>query len=180
MFHVEHIRRLRLLNAKLFQNLVEKGSNSAGKVYKVTDLKEQMAVQRAQQMSPKDQAEVDEALATLLGTPGSVTAVQSLQEVAAVHRQAQRQQEANQRQREAFMRGVGFGTSSPVSPIEESFTHHEPTQDQCAIYGIIRANAKGLAYVIDHNCPGSKEKAIALEKLEEAVMWANKAISIHG
>ena len=30
---------------------------------------------------------------------------------------------------------------------------------------------------IDNNCPPSREKSLALTKLEEAAMWASKAIS---
>lgn len=36
--------------------------------------------------------------------------------------------------------------------------------------------AKELAYLIDELCINSREKSLANTKLEECVMWANKAI----
>lgn len=37
--------------------------------------------------------------------------------------------------------------------------------------------ARYLEYRINELCPEGREREIALQKLEEAVMWANKAIS---
>ena len=57
------------------------------------------------------------------------------------------------------------------------FTHHPPREDQAARYAEIRANAKLLAELIEHDCPPSRERSLAFTKLEEAVMWANASIS---
>ena len=61
--------------------------------------------------------------------------------------------------------------------IENAFRYHPPKGEQQAKYEAIRANAKTMAYLIHHQCPTSREKALALTKLEEAVMWANAAIA---
>jgi hypothetical protein len=44
-------------------------------------------------------------------------------------------------------------------------------------YVILRALAKTMADRIDRLCPHSREKSIAITKLEEAVMWANASIA---
>jgi hypothetical protein len=61
--------------------------------------------------------------------------------------------------------------------IEKNFTFHPPKDAQPAKYAAIRRNAKIMATLIDNNCLDSREKDIALMKLEEAVMWANAAIA---
>jgi hypothetical protein len=61
--------------------------------------------------------------------------------------------------------------------IENNFMYHAPTEDQAAKYVVIRDEAKKLAYVIDTFVPNSREKSLAMTNLEQAVMWANKAIA---
>ena len=41
----------------------------------------------------------------------------------------------------------------------------------------LNVNARYLEYRINELCPEGKERKIALQKLEEVVMWANKAIA---
>lgn len=60
--------------------------------------------------------------------------------------------------------------------IENNFMYHSPKAGQQEKYEAIRAKAKELAYLIDGTCPGSREKSLAMTKLEEAVMWANASI----
>ena len=62
--------------------------------------------------------------------------------------------------------------------IEKNFTYHAPKGTQPARYEVIRHNAKVLAALIDNNCPESREKDIAMTRIEEAVMWANKSIAL--
>ena len=45
------------------------------------------------------------------------------------------------------------------------------------MYTEIREKAKELAYLIDSTCPDSREKSLAMTKLEECVMWANAGIA---
>lgn len=69
-------------------------------------------------------------------------------------------------------------TREPLNPqIENNFSYHSPKPGQPEIYQEIREKAKELAYLIDEKAPNSREKSLAMTKLEEAVMWANAAIA---
>ena len=61
--------------------------------------------------------------------------------------------------------------------IEKSFTYHPPVEGQAPRYMEIRALGRALAENIIESCPRSRERALALTKVEEAVMWANAAIA---
>ena len=64
-----------------------------------------------------------------------------------------------------------------IADIEKRFTYHAPKGEQPRMYSEIRAVAKNFAFLINDFCPESREKALAMTKLEEAVMWANAAIA---
>jgi hypothetical protein len=64
-----------------------------------------------------------------------------------------------------------------VKDIENRFTYHKPKNDQPGIYEIIRAYGKDFALYLNKVCPESREKEMAITKLEEAVMWANASIA---
>ncbi|WP_085523856.1 Acb2/Tad1 domain-containing protein [Tuberibacillus sp. Marseille-P3662] len=61
--------------------------------------------------------------------------------------------------------------------IENTFTYHKPDDEQIVKYQTLRTNFKHTAYQIDTLCPDSREKSLAMTKLEEAVMWANASIA---
>lgn len=61
--------------------------------------------------------------------------------------------------------------------IENNFKYHAPKDGQPEIYTAIREKAKELAYLIDEKVPNSREKSLAMTKLEETVMWANSAVA---
>nr|DAH16621.1 MAG TPA: Neurotransmitter-gated ion-channel transmembrane region [Caudoviricetes sp.] len=61
--------------------------------------------------------------------------------------------------------------------IENNFMYHSPKDGQAEKYEEIRAKWKELAYLIDGICPNSREKSLAMTKLEESVMWANASIA---
>ena len=61
--------------------------------------------------------------------------------------------------------------------IENNFKYHAPKEGQQEKYEAIRNKAKELTYLIDEACPGSREKSLAMTKLEESVMWANASIA---
>ena len=63
--------------------------------------------------------------------------------------------------------------------IENNFMYHAPKDGQAEKYEAIRSKAKELAYLIDEMCPGSREKSLAMTKLEECVMWANASVARH-
>ena len=55
--------------------------------------------------------------------------------------------------------------------------YHAPKEGQPAKYTAIREKAKELAYLIDELCPESRERSLAITKLEEVSMWANASIA---
>lgn len=61
--------------------------------------------------------------------------------------------------------------------IENNFKYHSPKEGQPEKYNAIREKAKELAYLIDAECPNSREKSVALTNLETSVMWANASIA---
>ena len=68
-------------------------------------------------------------------------------------------------------------TSESTADIENRFTYHRPGQHHAEVtFPTIRNHAKELANVIDALCPPSREKSLALTKLQEAVMWANASV----
>lgn len=63
--------------------------------------------------------------------------------------------------------------------IERIFTYHPPFGDQAERYVKMRSEAKSLAATIQRSCPESREKALAITNLQQAIMWANAAIAIN-
>lgn len=61
--------------------------------------------------------------------------------------------------------------------IESRFTYHPPKKGQPEIYQKLRDHAKDLAYHIRSEVPDSREKSLAITKLEEVVFWANAGIA---
>lgn len=61
--------------------------------------------------------------------------------------------------------------------IENNFMYHAPKDEQPSRYFTIREEGKKLALLIDALCPDSREKSLAMTKIEEAVMWANASIA---
>ena len=61
--------------------------------------------------------------------------------------------------------------------IENNFKYHAPKESQPGKYEAIRAQSKELAILIREVCPDSREKSLAMTKLEECVMWANASIA---
>lgn len=64
-----------------------------------------------------------------------------------------------------------------METVTRNFTYHAPTEEQVALYGEIRSKAKELAEMIEVRCSNSREKSLAMTKLEESVMWANASIA---
>lgn len=58
-----------------------------------------------------------------------------------------------------------------------SFTYHPPKSDQIKRYELIRERFLSLSVYIADNTPPSREQSLAFTHLEEASMWANKAIA---
>lgn len=59
------------------------------------------------------------------------------------------------------------------------FTYHEATEEQRQRYKKINvATAVAAEALLDH-CPDSRERSLALTKIQEARMWANAAIALN-
>lgn len=61
--------------------------------------------------------------------------------------------------------------------VDNIFTYHSTKTDQPQRYEDLRATAKFFAQKIIDQCPSSRERSMALTKLEEVVMWANASIA---
>ena len=61
--------------------------------------------------------------------------------------------------------------------VENDFTYHKPFGNQVSRYNHLRNIIKQAAEAVVLYCPESRERSIALTKLEEAVMWANASIA---
>jgi hypothetical protein len=57
------------------------------------------------------------------------------------------------------------------------FNYHSPKPGQPKKYEYIRGTLLNVASIIDNFCPNSREKALAITKLEEAMFWANASIA---
>jgi len=71
---------------------------------------------------------------------------------------------------------------APDSPedLANRFTYHPPKPGQPELYEDLRVRAHELAEQIVAVAPRSRERSLALTKIEEAVMWANAAIAREG
>ena len=64
-----------------------------------------------------------------------------------------------------------------IPDIERRFTYWPPKDGQPARYTALRDKFKALAYEIERECPDSRERSLALTKLEESNMWVNAGIA---
>lgn len=62
----------------------------------------------------------------------------------------------------------------------KKFKEHKLDSDQKLASGVVRDAADTLDSVYEDWIVDSREKSLAMTKLEESVMWANKAIALHG
>jgi hypothetical protein len=65
----------------------------------------------------------------------------------------------------------------PEYDVENVFRYHTPKEGQQARYEQLRNRARNIATLILESCPNSRERSLALTKLEESIMWANAAIA---
>lgn len=65
--------------------------------------------------------------------------------------------------------------------LRERFVHHPPTtQKRVDTHQLVRDTAAEWALLLNEILPESREKSLALTAVQEAAMWANSAIAIHG
>lgn len=72
---------------------------------------------------------------------------------------------------------IARDNEATYADLAKRFTYHPPKAGQAARYESIRHRAKELAVYLSNATPPSREQALALTKLEEAVFWANAAIA---
>jgi hypothetical protein len=66
-----------------------------------------------------------------------------------------------------------------IDGLDDRFKHHPPSTQEVADTHIeVRRLLSELAGRIDSLVPDGREKSLAITKLEEAAMWANKAIAL--
>lgn len=63
--------------------------------------------------------------------------------------------------------------------LKDIFSYHMPITDQAVRYESLRYQAFCLSLKIQDFCPESREKALAITNLQQAIMWANAAIAIN-
>lgn len=64
--------------------------------------------------------------------------------------------------------------------IDWRFQYHKPDKNKVRQHEIVRYECLRCARSIMALCPDSRERAIAVRKMEEAMMWSNAAISRRG
>jgi hypothetical protein len=67
----------------------------------------------------------------------------------------------------------------PYLDLENIFTYHAPRADQLPRYQELRDAGKAFAQLITDKCPDSRERSLALTRIQEAVQMANAAIAIN-
>jgi len=70
-----------------------------------------------------------------------------------------------------------FDENQHKDVVDRLFTYHPPYGNQSDRYEELRRLGKHLARIMLTLCPPSRERSIALTKLEEAIMWANASIA---
>lgn len=68
-------------------------------------------------------------------------------------------------------------TDGQMERLNNSFTYHAPKETQPERYVLLRNLAKELAIELLKNVPDGRERSLAITKLEECIMWANKGIA---
>lgn len=61
--------------------------------------------------------------------------------------------------------------------LNKRFTYHAPKGDQPERYTTLREGVKTIAMMVLRFCPDSRERSLAITKLEEASFWMNASIA---
>lgn len=64
--------------------------------------------------------------------------------------------------------------------MKHPFEYQKPTEDHVDLIAQVREAFKAAYGEILHSVPACAERTLAIRKLEEASMWANKAIVFDG
>lgn len=73
-------------------------------------------------------------------------------------------------------------SSEPIdyAELDRTFGHHAPDADDITCHEAVRAAARQMAVRVIQVAPHTRERSIALRKIEEAMFWANAAIARDG
>jgi len=118
----------------------------------------------------------DEQLASDKNCECSCDSCEGVDPIPEMLRLAQKHFEEQQRQAERRA-NLKFERYVRQRNIEHEFAYHEPVGDQPKKYAHLRMLTRHLAREFVAVCPQSHELDIALDKLNEAVMWANASIA---
>lgn len=61
--------------------------------------------------------------------------------------------------------------------IDDRFKYHKPTEEKAAMHEAVRSDIASISRYFEIQLPDSRERSIAITKLEEAMFWANAAIA---
>jgi hypothetical protein len=70
-----------------------------------------------------------------------------------------------------------YKTEESSRTIDRMSTFFNPSDSQFLRMDDLKNGITHLAHAIDSHCPGSREKSLALTRLEECKMWAIRAIA---
>lgn len=68
---------------------------------------------------------------------------------------------------------------TPNIPIGDRFEYQKPNDHAVEVIKEVREACKNLAMLLEEKIPECREKSLAITKLEEVSMWANKATVFH-
>lgn len=68
-------------------------------------------------------------------------------------------------------------TIADIAYLEKTYAAYKPSPTATTTYIELRESARALALQILTECPESRERAVALINLEQALMWAHIAIT---
>ena len=64
-----------------------------------------------------------------------------------------------------------------LAALDNNFIYHPPKPGQNERYQFLRNEGWRLSQAVLEQCPSSRERSLALTKIEEAIFWANAAIA---
>ena len=65
-----------------------------------------------------------------------------------------------------------------IQEIQKRFAYHRATRETAIVHNEIRQSFTEFAYKINELTPDSREQALVMTALQEAMMWANAAVAM--
>jgi hypothetical protein len=70
-------------------------------------------------------------------------------------------------------------TISPSEEVSSRFEYRKPSENGVKQIELVREHCRRLALLLETELPDCREKSLAITRLEEVSMWANKASAFH-